>query len=279
MYDFSYQDDGLETVSLNSWSLHKLNFLYRLLDIFSCGMKAKFPVINFINLFCGPGVMLDESTKQYYQGSPLVSLNLPYPFTHYYFCDSESTYIKALQTRTQAHASKISFYLEDANEAVHTIVSDIHHRSSSWKTLNLAFMDQYAFELHWDTVESLSRAGKMDLLIFYPESAINRNIEIFSKVGQGTAMDSFFGSEKWRSILTQKPGVRPCELQRDLLDFYHDNLCSLGYRRSDPYEPPIKGHKNSILYRLLFASKHDLGEKFWKIATSKDYNGQLSLDL
>jgi hypothetical protein len=72
-------------------------------------------------------------------------------------------------------------------------------------------------------------------------------------------------------------------LHRQLIDLYQIKLQDLGYsevRRGDEIgdEPLIRNVKrNAPLYRLLFASKHPLGEKFWHDITRRDIHGQLRL--
>lgn len=64
------------------------------------------------------------------------------------------------------------------------------------------------------------------------------------------------------------------------MDFYKRRLGELGYveaRRDDEvlYEPLIRNaQKNAPLYRLLFASKHELGAKFWNQIARRDVRGQ-----
>ena len=278
--DFKATYDGLSVVELDSWSLEKLHFLNRLIDIFTVGMKNKFSMINFINLFCGPGMMLEKSSGQFYYGSPMIAWRTDHPFTHYYFCDNDPLFMRDLEQRCNDSQNKANYYCEDANVAVGSITADINYRTKEvGSSLNLAFMDQFSFELQWPTIESLSHVGRMDLLIYYPESAINRNLEMFSKQDGGTAMDTYFGSHLWREIVKSYPSKRPGELTRPLMDFYKQNLRKLGYRAIETYEPGFRGPSYSIIYRLLFASKHPRGADFWNKATNRALNGQIPLPL
>jgi len=69
-------------------------------------------------------------------------------------------------------------------------------------------------------------------------------------------------------------------MHRDLLDLYKDRLRFLGYqdvKQSDEItsEPLIRNtRRNAPLYRLIFASKHPLGDEFWQKITQHDIHGQ-----
>jgi len=67
-------------------------------------------------------------------------------------------------------------------------------------------------------------------------------------------------------------------LHRELMDYYQDKLKTLGYADIASPEPLLKTSQTKApLYRLIFASKHKLGHKFWKPGTQIDINGQRKL--
>jgi len=98
-----------------------------------------------------------------------------------------------------------------------------------------------------------------------------------------TRIDLFFGSREWRRIYEhcQVKGGR--FVHRELMDYYKEKLLALGYEevfRDDEVgdEPLIRNaRKKAPLYRLLFASKHSLGRKFWRKVVSRDARGQRRL--
>ena len=52
-------DDGLPMRCVGPWSQEKHYYLKRYIDIFTTGMRGKF-VLNYVDLFCGPGVCCDR---------------------------------------------------------------------------------------------------------------------------------------------------------------------------------------------------------------------------
>ena len=123
----------------------------------------------------------------------------------------------------------------------------------------------------------------MDLIINYPQGGLNRAMKSAFDHEADTAVDKFFGDRTWRKIYKKYLVNRRMGLHRQLIDLYQNKLKELGYievRRDDEVgdEPLIRNAKrNAPLYRLLFASKHPLGEKFWHAITQRDIHGQLRL--
>ena len=96
-----------------------------------------------------------------------------------------------------------------------------------------------------------------------------------------TKIDLFFGGTEWRRIYEEWRPKRG--LHRRLIDHYKEKLQELGYKevlRGDEtgFEPLMRNVKRRTpLYRLLFASKHPLGDKLWEAITHRDVHGQMRL--
>jgi three-Cys-motif partner protein len=142
-------------------------------------------------------------------------------------------------------------------------------------------LDPEGLDLHWSTVEALASVAKMDLIIHYPEMGLTRNLGQLSHAKNDNAIDLFFGSRKWRDIYKQYSMREVPFIHRKLMDLYEENLVNLGYQVKHATEvgsePVIRNIRQGRLYRLLHASKHELGNKYWGEATKKDAYGQRKL--
>ncbi|MGC9395817.1 MAG: three-Cys-motif partner protein TcmP [Anaerolineae bacterium] len=280
------QDDGWLMRPMKNWAAEKLDYLERYLDMFTTAMRKKpWRALNYIDLFAGPGKCQDEGTGEIYLGSPLLALRTRQSFDHYFFVELDADNMQALQQRCQhsPQADRIRYFQEDCNVAVHRIAREIqrvdqHYIEGVWPCLNLAFLDPEGLvELHWDTVQALAQL-RTDLVIHYSQMGLQRYMPIAIESSEETSIDRFFGSRDWREIYEQgqgKPGM-----YGDLIRFYKDRLCELGYvevKIDDQIErvPMMRNMKNAPLYCLIFASKNDLGEKFWREVTRRDKDGQL----
>lgn len=283
MYDYlESNDDSLLMRSSGLWAAIKLDYLRRLIDAFETSMRDKWPIRNYIDLMAGPGKNRIRRAGQVLLGSPLIALKAKHPFTGYYFVDSNLKNTRALEERCQAspYHNRIQIMTGDCNLLVDDIVKDLKRNEN--QSLNLAFLDPEGLELHWNTVAKLARIRKMDFLINYPENGLTRSMAKLYLSETETRVDLFFGNRKWREIYARCMHKRG--LHRDLIDQYRRQLQELGYqevKRSDEVglqEPLIRNiQKNAPLYRLIFASKNPLGEKFWRDITKRDVYGQRRL--
>ncbi|NUQ85215.1 MAG: three-Cys-motif partner protein TcmP [Anaerolineales bacterium] len=283
----------LETIADNlplrthggAWTYDKLFYLNAYLDRFIVSMrgeKQKWRSIHYIDLFAGPGKNALPDGRLLL-GSPLLALSQKRPFDRYFFSDLESANIEVLRKRCaqfSAEYSKISFEVGDANQVVNRVVKTIlaidKPITDKWQSLNLAFLDPEGLELHWETVEKLA-SRRTDLIIYYPQMGISR--EGAKEIDQKppTRIDLFFGDTGWRQIYQKYQRGEESFLHRALLDYYKSKLKSFGYVYDPLPEPIFKNSKDAPLYRLLFACKHPLGNKFWADVTKNLPSGQLRL--
>lgn len=286
------EDDGLSARTSGQWVTEKLHYLKRYIDMFETSMRNKpWRRRTYIDLFSGPGKCVINQTSEFYLGSPLLALTTEHPFTDYYFVDADPNNIEVLKERCSASqgTASIHYLVGDSNTHVQTIVNQIIQIDRSfikgkWPSINLAFLDPEGLELEWNTVATLAQAGRMDLIIHYSQNGLTRNLEICYNSDDETIIDRFFGDREWRKIYQDRQNKKTrVGIHRQLIDYYKAKLQGLGYvevLRDDETgaEPLIRNSRRKApLYRLLFASKHELGHDFWRSVTRKDVYGQRRL--
>ena len=285
MADYVIARDGLPALPIKPHTLEKLNAIQRYVDQFTKSMKLTgsdsgfrgFAERNYIDLLSGPGLCVVQGTSREVQGSPLVALSTEYPFSHYYFVDANPDAIVALKKRAAtlsgSASANIRYFVGDCNQQVHQVLGHIDKKLS----INLAVIDGYGVECHWSTIKALASCRRMDLIILFPQGmSINRNLRQWIDK-QGNALDDFFGTHEWRPIYDAKCG-QPKQCIRDFLDLYQQNLRTLRYPQPNQVgEFLVRAQKGQKLYYLVFASRHRLGQRFWKQATDKSSAGQKRL--
>ena len=273
-------DDGLPMRQGGEWTYTKLHFVNEYLYRFIVSMRGKnWRAIHYIDLFAGAGRNQLDNGKIVH-GSPILALAQPHSFKRYFFADLDSSNTAALKKRCRAFGadmSKIQIFTGDANQVVDRICDYIRRVDKKFipnvgQSLNLAFLDPEGLELHWDTVAKLA-SYRTDMIIYYPQMGIARDAETAPE-----AIDRYFGDKHWRQIYSQHKRGEERFLHRALLDYYKIKLQDFGYVE-DPFseEPLFTNSKDAPLYRLLFVSKHGLGNEFWNNVTSKLPNGQIRL--
>ncbi len=154
--------------------------------------------------------------------------------------------------------------IDDCNQVVDSIIDQL--KPNEHRSLNLAFLDPEGLEVQWSTVAKLASIRRMDLIINYPQGGLHRNMPIAIEQEGESKIDIFFGTREWRQIYSEWQISRGAGLHRQLIDIYLGKLKELGYKEvlSDDEvgdEPLIRNLKRRApLYRLLFASKHRLGD-------------------
>lgn len=273
------QDDGLAMRSSQDYAKDKLRILEGYIYRFSTSMRNKqWRALHYVDLFAGPGKNFFEPSLEIRLGSPLIALTTKYPFTQYRFVELKPQDFETLQKRVASsdRQERVMLMQGDSNVLVEKIVQEIQsvdekYVEGKWSSINLAFLDPEGLELHWTTVEKLGRVGRMDLIINFSTSGLTRNADQMMEKKQATKLDLFFGTPEWREIYREVANRDISQRRRTMLDFYKKRLASLGYvinleREILPDEKVFRNKRGAQVYTLMFASKHDLGVKFWNDA-------------
>jgi len=271
----SAEDDGLLCRKSHGYTLDKLKALEEYLIRASKAMKSKpWRERYYIDLQAGPGK--NSIAGQVYLGSPLIALTAKVPFTRYRFNElGKNGEFEALNQRVEASSlyDRVKLYQQDLNSVVHEICDEIEQRDrdfvkGAWPCLNVAFLDPEGLELHWATVERLAKMQRMDLIINFSTQGLNR---LYGRIGEQGVLDifdRFFGTDEWRNLEGLKSNEASIR-RRAWINFYRKRLEPLGYYiQENPLwsgaEMVVKNSKNVQVYSMIFACKHELGDKFWK---------------
>lgn len=267
----------MPTRDSQDYAKDKLTILKGYMARFTTSMKdKKWRALNYIDLQAGPGKNSFSSSGDVILGSPLLALTTRYPFANLFLVEMGLSEFGALETRVGAseRASSAKHFNEDCNLAVDTIVErirqiDAEYIDGIWPCLNLAFLDPEGLEVEWRTVEKLASLQRMDLIINFSTSGITRNAGMAAQKNEDTIFDRFFGTREWRKVYEQARSGGNSLIRRELIDFYLSRLNEMGYVETKPQELEFKNQRNVQVYTMIFASKNDLGIRFWNGAVQE----------
>jgi three-Cys-motif partner protein len=271
--------DSYRALQVKLHTREKLHYIRRYIDQFCTATKQRWSNRNYIDLFSGPGINVYEVNAEEDKSACLEALSHKYPFTSYFINDIDAQSISALQQRIGLLqlSPKINITLQslDCNHVVNQFVSTVKAISS----VNLAILDGFGIECHWETVKKLASIDRMDLVILFPGNMnVVRNAERWSQE-HDAQLDQFMPDRSWRKVWTDRR-LAGGKAAADLLKLYIEGLEDLKYRGDGLIRSQlIKSESGQPLYHLIFASRHPLGGKFWQQATGKDDEGQMSLPL
>lgn len=258
-------NDGLKLPdAVGAWSEKKYSLMGGYCEIFNAGIKNKFTNRVYIDLFSGAGYAPIKGKNKILKSSPLIALSIPTPFTKYIFCEMDAEKISALETRARReHPNKdIVFIQGDSNNTVDEVIKEVQQLGQS--TISFAFVDPFSLNLHFNTIEKLSKLGRIDFLILLALMMnANRNLHNFI-LEESKVIDLFINKHDWREPFL-KGDARKEDFIKFLADTYDQNMLNLGYQvKNQGLKPKVDADEfNLSLYYLAFYSKNNLGNKFF----------------
>lgn len=233
-------------------------------EIFNAGIKNKFSNRVYIDLFAGSGYAPIKGKNKILKSSALIALSIPTPFTKYIFCEMDPEKIYALEERAKReHSDKDMVFISgDSNQTVGEVTSEIKKLGPS--TISFCFVDPFSLNLHFETIEKLSRVGRIDFLILLALMMnANRNFHNFI-IEESKVIDLYIKKPDWRDSFL-KGETRREDFIKFIADTYDQNMLTLGYNiRNEGLKPKVDADEfNLSLYYLAFYSKNQLGNKFF----------------
>ena len=187
------------------------------------------------------------------------------PFTKLVLCEIDEENVSALDKRTVSARARTSIVPGDCNACIHEIVKLIPPYG-----LNIALVDPFnPSALVWETLKVIGMVNRMDIIIHFPTGPIKRN---FGKPGFHETIDRIVGTRDWRS------SVKSSEDVPKLIDYLRESLGSIGYTGDRVRSLPVENSKDNVLYHLVFATKHKLGNKIWQSVASVTPRGDREFD-
>jgi three-Cys-motif partner protein len=262
---FEGLDDGLVCPDVGAWSEGKYR-LIRLYDsLFSSGMKDKWDVRVYIDLYAGAGYCRIRNTRRILMGSPLLALTVANPFDKYVFCEELIDNLRALEVRTRQLApnAAVAFVQGDCNAKVDEILAEIPLGSKERRVLGLCFVDPFDLGIKFETLRKLSSRYIDFVCLLALHMDANRNQAIYIKE-HSHKIDDFLGTSSWRGRWNADSAIR-VSFPKFLANEFSAQMKALNY-----IPPPFytmkevrSDEKNLPLYHLALFSRHPRGYQFW----------------
>lgn len=278
--------DGLPVQCVGPWVEDKYFFLEKYLNASSKARRKFADKDNavFIDLFAGPGrCIIKNEKREIDSGGIRVFKRAEAPFNEYFYFDISSVNKDALEKRINSK-SNCNVRCGDSNTLISELVETLSQKSYRY---HFAFIDPFGPDgLKFETLRSLAKLNKMDILLHFPIGAIKRNLGMWLK-SKSTILDDLLGTDKWRKEID---GLSSDKIFKVLIDIFTEQLKSIGYPEEglraassdrDVYTGlptvPVKNTKEVELYVLILASKHPLAQKIWNSVIKIDPKGQKEL--
>jgi len=187
------------------WTEEKLNIFTSYLNAYLIALQnQKFKKI-YIDAFAGTGEIETSDGGQYLMGSAKRALAAEKKFDHYYFIEADSQKAEELQNLINSDfpqmRNNVTVLCGDANDKLAEIINGVDWRFNR----GLLFLDPYATQVNWTTLENVARTKTVDVWYLFPFSALERMLPKNGKYDKWEdCIDRLLGNSGWRDEFYKK---------------------------------------------------------------------------
>ena len=266
MDTFNVSDDGLIFPEIGPWAEDKYRLIALYDELFSKGMKDKWDARVYIDLYAGAGFGKVKGTETKLMGSPLIALNVEYPFDKYIFCEQDPINMEALRQRVKrlAPSAEVVFIQGNCDDCVDEIMRAVPRGSAARKVLSLCFVDPFDFGLKFETLKRLSAAYMDFMVLLAAQMDANRNFDNYI-AERNTKIDEALGKQDWRQRWVAA-NLNRSRFPVFLAEEFAESMTTIGYLPRKVHDMKlVKTYENNMaLYYLALFSKHQRAYDFWK---------------
>ena len=188
-----------------NWTEEKLNIFTSYLDAYLIALQnQKFKKI-YIDAFAGTGEIETSDGGQFLVGSAKRALASEKKYDHYYFIEADSQKAGELQNMINSEFPQmrriVTIYCGDANDKLAEIISNVDWRYNR----GLLFLDPYATQVNWATLENVAQTKSIDVWYLFPFSALERMLPKNGKYDKWEdCIDRLLGDSGWRKEFYKK---------------------------------------------------------------------------
>jgi len=252
--------DGLPVMKVGPWSEDKHVALSRYVDA-ARKARAKWPYASFIDLFSGPGRVLNRESGVISDGGVLSAWRMSErggaPFNEIYIADADAESVETCAARLRGAGAKVQAYVGNASKTVDLVLGRLP------RGLHFAFLDPFNIEhLDFEIIRKLAARPNIDLLIHFSVMDVQRNIGGDFNLAS-SRLDA--AAPGWRSNLRLKE-VPKREQVGAYLEYWESLVTDLTRMQVAQSKPLFVNMNKGPLYRLIHLARHPLATKLWNDA-------------
>ena len=258
------------------WTDDKLEILRHYLDAYTTALKNQRFTLTYVDAFAGEGYWTPGAgyASDVYgdfrglrQGSPRIALGIQdKAFDRFLFIEKDSASIRSLWSlQEEFPESEIGIVNDDANYVLPRFCREMGDFDRA-----VVFLDPYATQVAWSTVEAIAHSRKIDCWILFPLMAVTRMMARNNEPTPALAarLDRIFGGrDHWQGLYRQSPQLslfgedpnqtRPPGSGR-IADLYRGRLESV-FLRIAPTQRVFKNSRDSPMFELFFGASNPVG--------------------
>ena len=228
------------------WTIEKLGILEKYLDAYTTVLsKQEWCRLVYIDAFAGTGKIEiskdDHEKKEFIDGSAQRAIDINNKsFDRLLFVElDEDRCLKLKSLRELYPLRDIQIINDDANAFLQSF-----HLDKTWR--GVLFLDPFATEVDWDTIEKVSHLEILDIWILFPTSAIARMLPTDKNPDSvlpawANRLNRIYGGDDWRSLYAKKEYI-----QLDLGLFDDSDETTEEYYRQEGSEELVNIYKSRL---------------------------------
>lgn len=205
-----------------NWTREKLQILGKYLDSYTTVMKDQNFRISYIDAFAGTrwveiGQNSDDDQQKFLEGSPRIAYDVQdRHFDNLVFIEKDTRKVETLKAQFE-DLSRIDIRESDANEELQKMCS--YDLEEFWEQHRaIVFLDPFALEVEWATIEAISKKPVFDVWILFPVGAIRRMLPRRKLPGDvdpkwELKLNSVFGNDSWKAMYHTRPSLFDDQLE------------------------------------------------------------------
>ena len=254
------------------WTEQKLEILRRYLDAYTTALKDQRFKLTYVDAFAGAGSYAYppsdyEEFYEMHRGSAQIALDTGNkPFDHFVFIEKDAERVQVLRELAREHSDRDILIVEgDANLEIPNFCKGMSESDRA-----VVFLDPYATEVSWMTIEEVAKTKKIDCWTLFPLMAVSRMMPTDKEPNEATAnrLDRIFGGHAyWQQHYRDSPQLsmfddvpkreRPSGSQ-PIADLYRERLTGV-FHSVAPTSRTLRNSKNAPLFELIFAASNPRG--------------------
>lgn len=267
----AYDEPGASDFG-GSWTVLKLEILESYLDFYTTALKNQPFNLMYIDAFAGTGRINprgeDEGAQEFIEGSAARALRIAdKSFDRLIFVEKDTDRYESLEELRRSNPHKD---IRTDNTDANTFLSNLQEDWRGWR--GVLFLDPFATEVQWSTMEKIAGFDALDTWILFPVSAIARMMPTSRTPDDispawAESLNRIFGDEDWRDLYRPNPQLSmfgDAMQQRDpgvdgILRIYKEKLSDLFKQRFMDQSKTFTNSRNSPLFEFMFCAGNPRG--------------------
>ena len=185
------------------WTIEKLNILSNYLDFYTTALKNLPFQLMYIDAFAGTGKILIGDQEEYEEidGSARLALQSKGEFAEYNKKKKKKSFAKELKEMVEhdfpEKKKRVKIEKGDCNSVLLDICKKVN-----WRNVRaVLFIDPYAADIKWETLQAIAATGAIDVWYLFPFHAANRMMTRSGEMDSTwiTKLNSIFGDDSWKN--------------------------------------------------------------------------------